>query len=470
MANRVEFDNGSMASADCLADFSFDLFQTTEHLENCEHVAREFGFAGDHFKVAVNFLFLKSLRLRKLTALRWLIWNSGRQVRRVIVDRDFCVRHFAPIAAGPEIVEDLGEPGDVDVTFKQAVTFALKVVTHRAFRLLSWRSSHRKNVMRAWVDVTLAMYPRAAEDRHFFVYPFPINPSRQIQFVRDLVKAGCHWSFAGLPYSLTGLWLPFLSPQNRLRRMVELETSAYAAHAVEFQRMGVRSVQTSDEFEVGGVALFEGLRARGISSVNSAHGVGNYCPYVYYDEFRVICDKQAEFYRLRSSVGKLVLREQANTVLQNASFSRKKLDTPTLVFIHQNFSALGLFFEDRAQMRAMQTVRAVAEKHRWSAIIKAHPNTRDRELLNLSDSTKIPVQRRLDWSLIRPIFVTLNSTAYFDFRVLGPFLFFVEKSLQPAVYFGDAIHMATAESLEKNILELLSENDLSSDVVDSGQT
>lgn len=451
MANRFEAHDGRIVSADLLSEYSFDLFQTDLHLDSSERIAKHLGFQGIEFKVATNFLFLKSLRARKLTVLRWLVSREVEQVRSVTSDFEIDL----PIRC-EKIVREVST--ELFFTRKQAVVFACKVFLHRLFRVFGGRHVKNFAVTRAWVEVSEALYPDAFEKSHVLIYPFSLNLLRQVKFALRAFRIGRNVSFAGIPYSLRGLLLPFFSPHLRFQQMIRFETEAYVQHAREFIQAKVKVVRTSDEFEIAAVALYEMLSRDGIVSTNTAHGVGNYGPFQAYSKFAVLNESQADFYRLRNAGLSFEVHSQTNTrhvSVSDETASAASLASVTLVHIHQNFVDLGLAFEERIQRELIERLKLIAEVCQIRMTIKAHPNLNERHMSDLRDSTGVVVVKQLPSELTRPIFLTLNSTAYFDFRKLGPVLFFRTNTLNPSVYFGNEIETVNETSLQPRIEALM---------------
>lgn len=438
-----------------LSEFSFDLFQTAEHLESAELIAKRLGFEGIEFEVAVNQLFLKSPRARKLTALRWLALKAHAVSIVVRIAPELWEPSFFPPNATPEFAPESGYL--CDVSFKQSLVFASKVIAHRVFRI--FRSHHYQggNVTRAWVEVSEKMYPQMFSDSHVLLYPFPLNFLRQFRFFKRAIRSGGHVSLEGVPYEMKGLLLPFVPAANRLKHLVKFEHDAYIRHAQDFMDSGVQEIRTSDEFEVGAVALYKRVGEFGIRSLNSAHGVGNYGPYQAYNKFEILSARQSEFYRLRNSEMEFSERKMAGLDARGAD-SGATIEV-TLVFIHQNFSDLNLVYEDRIQTKAIRILKEIAKDLAMSFVVKAHPNTREKQIAMMSLAFRAKVSRDIRFAEIKPIFVTLNSTAFFDFRHLGPVVFYAEGSLNPNVYFADSTNHADADSLRDTIVRLIQERE-----------
>ncbi len=453
MHNQVVFVDGSFRSADSLADFSFDLFQTFEHVDSCERLAAAKGFQGLEYKVAVNFLFLKSRQARKLSALRWLYSTNKSSIKTIFIDKSLWSEGLFP---------DTVEVNKFDtatrlchVTWQQTAVFVLKLLSHLLFRLFRTKAFQLSIVTRAWVEVTESLYPDLHKSSHILIYPFPMNLMRQLRFMKRILLGKKAASLEGLPYSLKGLSLPFISAERRLREIVKLETSAYLRHADEIVGRGAKTLQTSDEFEVGSVALCSRLRERGIPSINTAHGVGNYGPFQSYSEFVVLNSAQSDFYRERNPEIVFRIRTETNSI---PAGTKTRNQHATIVFIHQNFRDLGLTFEDRLQLKIIGKLKEAALLFGINFVVKLHPNAATRNIDEIRKCTGVTVARYISFDTIRPIFFTLNSTAYFDFRHLGPVLFYIDGSMRPETYFGNEIQTVTEAGLQNSIQQYLSGN------------
>lgn len=457
MSGGVEANERQFLTAENLSEFSFDLFQTAQHLESSELLANRMGFSGQEFKVAVNFLFLKSARARKLTALRWLAGGADLNRQGIQIEDELWSEDLFP--AGTIAKISSVATSQTDVSFKQALVFSAKVVAHRVFRLFRRSTYKRPKVTRAWVEVSETLFPDMFRDSHTLIYPFPMNLRRQLKFIFQAFRNSEAVSLEGIPYSLSGLLLPIFPRSKRLKAMIGYECDAYSRHALDLERGGAKQVQTSDEFEAGAVALYSRTRDLGIGSLNSAHGVGNYGPFQAYTNFAVLNTRQSDFYRLRGPEIEFVARDMSKTespqVREGDSEGSQR--PRSIVYIHQNFVDLGLAYEDRIQAKAISELQLLSKELNVEFVVKAHPNVREWQIEKLQHQYKASVQRKIQFPMMRPVFVTLNSTAFFDFKRFGPVLFYVEGSMNPDVYFAGSLVKIDARNLKKEISALLSE-------------
>jgi hypothetical protein len=126
------------------------------------------------------------------------------------------------------------------------------------------------------------------------VYPFPVSVRRQLRYLGHLRHRGYPWRLAGNPYDLIDV-LRFLRRRD-LRSLQRLESRAQIRGARSVVQAGFHTVQLSDEFDLGSLDFCRTLRRYCLHVVNSAHGVGKYLPVHAYQEFRVLTDRQREYY------------------------------------------------------------------------------------------------------------------------------------------------------------------------------
>ncbi|MEI8358389.1 MAG: hypothetical protein WCH13_07880, partial [Deltaproteobacteria bacterium] len=88
-----------------------------------------------------------------------------------------------------------------------------------------------------------------------------------------------------------------------------------------------------DEYEVGAVAAGARLRQGGAAYVNTAHGIGLYCPQVAYTRFDYLNDYQAAFYRRMGNPMALNKREKMNSRLPFERNELEQADPLALVYV-----------------------------------------------------------------------------------------------------------------------------------------
>jgi hypothetical protein len=176
----------------------------------------------------------------------------------------------------------------------------VKVLMHWLFLLLGMlvlpvRSGASLTVYRkAYVDDIELVFDVEQPSVLRAVYPFPVSMRRQMRYLGHLRRRGYPWQLVGNPYDLIDL-LRFIRRRD-LRSLQRLESRAQIRGARSVVRAGFHTVQLSDEFDLGSLDFCRTLRRYGLHVVNSAHGVGKYLPVHAYQEFRVLTDRQREYY------------------------------------------------------------------------------------------------------------------------------------------------------------------------------
>lgn len=127
-----------------------------------------------------------------------------------------------------------------------------------------------------------------------FVYPFPISVRRQLRYLRFLREKGYRIKLAGIPYSPRDL-VSFLARRD-IRSLQQLESRAQVRHAHQVVALGIKTIQLSDEFDIGSIDFARTLARFPVRVINSAHGVGKYFPVHAYQEFNVVTERQAQYY------------------------------------------------------------------------------------------------------------------------------------------------------------------------------
>lgn len=447
--------NGSTANAaDIRAKYALSIFQTDLFYEVCETLARRYRLEGVEHKVLVNLYGLKSSRVKDITALAYYVREHLDQVEEVYGLDDAISVLQALVAPASISFQSLGPAPQSHVEKSARLSIALKVIFHRLFRLIPSRVRVSGAVVRGWVEVTEAMYPEDVLKSTLMLYPFPYGIARQFRFFKSMRRRGAKVKLAGLPYTLTCLPGLLFSGRSLDTHIVSLETLAYQRYARELITMGVRVVRTSDEFEVGAVAMYERLIDAGVEVVNTAHGVGLYSPYVAYSEFKGVNIAQSTFYRQRCPDLKPALRRGKNSTLPLAFADGCRALPPAIVLLDQNFMAFNCVAEADALSETQRLLEVFCASAKVPLFIKLHPNSKP-------SAQRDGVREVTDWAAIsgfRPVFVTINSTAFYDVQGYGPILVCDEPSFLPFIYFGEDLLMYRFVNLTAMLENLMDEN------------
>jgi hypothetical protein len=304
------------------------------------------------------------------------------------------------------------------------------------------------------------MYPTEVREGQVLVYPFALNVMRQVRFLRWCRREGIRATLAGMPYSLPTIVVGLLRRQPIDLLLAEAEIQANADHAQELLAWFPRRLMTSDEFETASMVLYQPVLAAGVQVVNTAHGVGNYCPHIAYTEFRVLTPSQSNFYVKHNPD---IRYELMATVKQQTkgltTYSSKRGKPPAIVLIHQPFEVSPLKAEEAVQWALDAELARVAQSLCIPYLIKMHPNSRNPRSGLVSRAFRGEEVR--DWASLdgfRPIFVTINSTVFLHARGVAPVLVFAGPTFEPSIYFTPPIMTLTLHNAETVLRSLLTED------------
>ena len=451
-------DGRKILLSDILRASPFDLYQTSLHYDICMELSKRRTTAVVEQQLLTNLYALKSRLVRSATALSVYISNCD---SRVV---EFCVSSKLLALLNPTLTKDSiirdwrgKEPDYLDKS--QGVLLLVKAIVHRVFRLMPRMPRRRVAhdvLVRGWVEVTSKMYENEVRQGIVLIYPFALNFLRQLKFVAWCSREKICFEFSGLPYSITKIAMQLVSGVPCDQILLNAERTANRQHGQELLRRKPKVIFTSDEFETGAFLLYERLVAAGVRVVNTAHGVGQYCPNICYSEFRVISDSQSRFYRVRNPLVKYSLLPTSNLRIDGVDhykISRKK--PLALVLVHQPFEASALHAEDNAMRFLDETLFAASRKYSVNYFVKMHPNHRTEIFRpNRSELKGQAVYEWRDLNKFRLIFVTVNSSVVLDVRGLGPVLVYAGASFYPSLYFPEPL-LSINESNAESVLEWL---------------
>lgn len=440
-------------------DTSFDLYQTELHYDICRAFAERRSDDSVTRKVLENLYALKSNTARKATALVAYAQRAAVPLQAVCLNT--CVREMLPQGWGHGVrFEHWSGAPEPLISWRHVVLLFAKALLHRLFRLLARRAEGGDTLVRAWVEVSAAIYPDEVRQGQVLVYPFAMNVMRQLRFLRWCRLEGIRASLAGMPYSLAAITAGLLRRQPNDLLLAQAEMRANAFHAQELLARRPRQLLTSDEFETASLAMYQPLLAAGVHVVNSAHGVGNYCPHIAYSEFRVLTAAQSNFYVKRNpGIRYISLANERHHIKGLSPYIRQRGKPVALVLIHQPFEVSPLKAEEAVQWALDAELARLAQLLCLKYLIKLHPNSR---------KPCCGVARRAfqgevlyHWAALdsfRPIFVTINSTVFFDARGVAPVLVFAGPTFEPSLYFTPPIMSLTLQNAEAVLRSLLPED------------
>lgn len=241
---------------------------------------------------------------------------------------------------------------------KQVANVLMKVGAHWLFQLLgrfcirNVRLSGTDVYRKGYVDDIELVFDPEQQGVVRAIYPFPINLRRQLRYLRFLRAKGYCFKLAGNPYSLVDL-ARFIVKRD-VRSLQRLESRAQIRHAHEVIRLGVKTVQLSDEFDIGSLDFTRTLARLSVYVTNSAHGVGKYFPVHAYQEFHVVTERQMEYYYATRACrySLRTLNEKAPAIAAGtAMVGVLKPSTVSFVFLSQSFAGVGeVIIENEARV------------------------------------------------------------------------------------------------------------------------
>lgn len=438
---------------------SGSLFQSRIHHQVCSYLVGKPDVSELLAKVLVNLYCSKSIRVRLITSLVWFAEFKKEEIQEVCVlsdafdmlkNKGFCQSKL----------NKLGVFNGEYIDKKHIITFLIKSLSHRLFRIFSKGLPDDSIVVRGWVDVTESMYMEELKFSRLRIFPFPLGIKRQLKFIKKCKKNGLDYDLSGLPYSVFPAVKAIFNSHGRDQAIASMEIMANQKYAIELLKSNVSEIYTSDEFEVGAVAMYELLIHAGVKVTNTAHGVGVYCPYVAYTDFIGFTHSQISFYLNNNKTIRGRCRSNQNSEIPLRKAEEAK-DLPlAFVLMHQNFLDYGLVADADAMSLVAQKISDISIKLNIPFFIKLHPNSppsKSKELERVFRGKLI-----LNFSSIneyRPIFITINSTSFFDTMEFGPTLVYSGPSFFPEIYYGKDFIGFGLNDLEKKISALIKPED-----------
>lgn len=452
-------DGSFLALDDIIISSSFDLYQTAAHYEICHSIAQRRSADPTIQKVLENLYALKSNTVRKITALVAYLNRTEVPVSRLCVNPT--VREMLPkhLTEGIQFTPWVGSAESL-IGWNHVGLLLAKAVLHRLFRWLPSTGNYESTFVRAWVDSSASLYPSEIRQGTVLVYPFALNLIRQLQFLKWCRREGIKFRLIGLPYSPLKILVDIVARRPNDLILAYAEIAANKRHSKELLDLAPSRLLTSDEFETASIVLYQSLLTAGIEVINTAHGVGNYCPNIAYSEFRVITKAQRDFYMERNP--------NIRYTLVNSKIRRPKGLLPyaesigkpvILVLIHQSFEVSPLRAEEFVQFQLDSELARLSKLFGVKYLIKIHPNSHNSRTVRGQRSFQGESIR--DWSELvafRPIFITINSTVFLDVRGVAPVLAFAGPTFDPFLYFTPPIMTFTLQDLESVLRGLLQED------------
>jgi hypothetical protein len=444
MNDYVEFENGEIILIkDFNKVFPMTMVRTNSlRVEVCEFIVDKYYQLLPNsleWKILINLLSLRSNKVEIITAL--ILMSRTKKIK--VISTDFINKEFNHFFDYDiDIVSKSFKHSYIDKS--QFMNAVIKFFINRLFRVLKKkRTSSNPSIVRAWTEHDIGLHKEKFYSSYIYIYPFGINLKRSFNFIKKCFKENNDVSLMGVPYSFNRLIKIFLN-KNKDLSLLEYEIDAMKRHADDF--CNFKTVYTSDEFLPAVPALYHELTKKNMSIINIAHGMGMLNPYNIYTKFKVVNELQKKFYeKFDQNIPFDVYRE--DTVKE--TFLDESLET-CIVFIHQNLTTLDLYYEEELQQKIFLTLNNHSKKEIY---IKFHPNIKLEEKNKiLSTYENLKEIKNFDYTIHKYTFLATCSSAYYDFREIGPFIFIEDDLFKPTNYFSNiqTIHIDNLNSLINN--------------------
>ena len=305
--------------------------------------------------------------------------------------------------------------------------FFLKHIVNKVFRIHYFFQKEKimngGSIIKTWCDVDekLHLNELNKKDSFIYIFPFVANYRRAIKHILRMrkIKKG-QFSLVGINYdSILLLKILFLKGLKRDLNIFEYEVLGYLKHEVDYPKNS--HIHTSDEFLPSIYATNELLINRSVRIKNIAHGLGYYSPYTDYTSFGTFNDSQKQFYQNFSP-------KINYTILYESEIEKNLSIKETLIYIHQNFGDhKDKVYEYNLQENIL-TILNTKIRDGFKVMVKFHPNTSVSEikktLLKFDKLIQVKDLINLNDQLT---FLSILSTAYYDFRKKGGFIFISEN-------------------------------------------
>lgn len=450
--NYIKEKNGKIIPINKIPElFPATVFLSPLHVEVCEIIAKKLNrsLSKDEEDVYINLLFRKSSLTKQITGLIELINKDVIEIDSI--DTNLLNKDLLKLVKNKPYTLKTRTNYIINYIDRgQFKIFIGKAVLNRIYRIFQ-KIQESETVIRSWVDVTEELYPKEFYTSQVLVYPFVLNIRRQFKFFKHLFKHHNNWTMAGLPYSIISA-IHLVWAKNKDVLLVKSESSAYLKHSREILKKNIHNVLTSDDFESASIIMHKYLTQSGVYSFNTAHGIGFSLPRVYYKKFKLVNQQQKKFYLKNSSSSIEYELGAARIKLSGSKFSLHKDSHPIVVFIHGNCASVNLIYEGALEDKIMRELKSACAELNMKFKVKLHPNASELLKNKIEGELGIDTFKQMDkLKAYRPVFITLFSTAYYDFANLGPFIFVHDNLFDPCIYFGDDIETSEA----KNFKELL---------------
>ena len=341
---------------------------------------------------------------------------------------------------------------DAKVGGKTLVRQALKVCAHMVFRLIgSLQAGHvggYRIVRRCYVEDVEALFPNNDVPVRL-VYPFPLNPRRQLAYIRFLRTNGYAYVLSGLPYRFSDLVRTFVT-ERTYASFLRLESRAQMAHAFALARRfpDLEQIECSDEYDIGSIYFCSALRRLGVNSLNVAHGIGKYLPCHAYTHMQVMTQSQIKYYQTfnRMDVSFGLISDNVQNRLDIG-------DDVAVVLLGQYSAGQSHHIRD-AERQMVQILEGLAGDFSGARFFyKKHPNNAEEDAANTAIESLAGrlVQGRPE----RVVQISLYSTCQVDPNFIGDKYLVESRYVKPQFAFDDEEPVIAIEDLAARLGEWL---------------
>lgn len=442
---------------DILKMSSSDLYQLDLHYDVCHAIAQQRSSNLQEQQLLTNLLILKSKLARSVTAIIHFLQTSDTKIIELCLSPKILSLIDTSLLNRITIIPYLGK----DLAYFEksfAIRLLAKALIHGIFRLLPNRKTRSRIFVRGWVDVTYKMYPNECQEGVLLLYPFAFNIIRQAKFLMLCHSKNIRYKFSGLPYPTIKIAYQIFAGRACDQILVDAEMIANYQHGLELSKLNPIKIFTSDEFECGSFVLYNSLIKAEITVINTAHGVGQYCPYICYSEFIALSNTQVSFYKKRNQ--SIIYSIKSHSIKATQELDPYKLSTkkpPAIVLVHQTFYESSMIAESDALKKLDIKLTKISSEINIKYFIKMHPNYNP-SILSWRNNQFFG-EKVYQWTELKEyclIFVTVNSSVFFDVQGIAPILVYTAPTFYPSLYFGSHYEGVTFTNLRKKVLSLLS--------------
>ena len=428
-----------------IADVPSTVFLTNAHVQVCQKLAGDLRDGNAH-SVLVNLLVKRSVKAKAISALSFLYENGLLDIKRI--ESSIMGDQFREMFS--QTIEWEYQPpakATPALDFVEVRIFLGKVVANYLFRILGWFGDRQKcdTIVRAWVDTTDSTFSDLSGQEKYLVFPFFGGVKRQWKYIRRCRKEKRWFRFCGVPFGAVDALKIMLFPGKRDQLVPDAHVRAYSKLAKELISTGVNQIYTTDEFEAASHVLYRKLSEAGVRSENRSHGAATYGPYVWYDEFRCHTEGQVDFYSICGRVNQFKLRKRHCPELSRLD-GLPETYRPVLIYLLGNWKNAGKAYEANVERNAVSKLVQCAQDLKLPIVLKSHPNLRTAERRKWNREFEVPVVEDCELEDRHPVFLTLLSSSYFEYRKYGPTFAFSSETLRPDLLLGPGVQTVDLES------------------------